>query len=117
MMQVNFDEKIRNLEGLPLVINEDELTLEFCAITALLSDHVDDARLSGGEKFARYELAQRIHAKKWDTITAEDVTKLKMLIGRAFPPIIVGPAFDLLEGAGKPRQKEYKPCDAYQEEA
>lgn len=73
-------------------------TLKEAAISALMM--VDPQKITttpGTEKMRRFALGLKLHNGKYD-ISAEDVTLLKMLIGEGYNPMIVGQAWDLLEG-------------------
>ena len=54
--------------------------------------------LTGEEKVKRYQLAQRIYdSKGLLDISPEEQVLLKQLIGRIYPPITVGQAFEILD--------------------
>ncbi len=54
--------------------------------------------LSGKDKVERYELAKKIHnSKGLVDLTVEEVALLKELVGRIYPPITVGQAFEILD--------------------
>ena len=94
-MKINFNQPIKNITG------EDikDLTLKSISVEALLATFPDEQSLSGEEKAKRYVLATRIYANpeglEW---TVEEVAKVKGLIGKGYGPLIVGQAWDMLEG-------------------
>ena len=83
------DHKLVDAEGA-------QLTLGSVAINALLGTYADE-QISGEEKFKRYQFAERISSAGGQEVSAEEVALLKRLIGKGYPPIIVGPAFLALE--------------------
>lgn len=86
------------VEGKEVVRKVTKLTLAAVATSALLANHQDERDLSGTDKVTRYKLAQRINdADREIEMSAEEVTLLKTLIGKAYAPLVVGQAFDLLE--------------------
>jgi len=99
-MKVNFNRSIKDLAGEDLTENKVLVTLKVVATNALMATFEDEKGLSGAEKLTRYVLGQKIHAAGADEeveVTAEEVTLLKLLIGKAFGPLIVGSAYQLLE--------------------
>ncbi len=54
--------------------------------------------MTGKQKVERYELAKKIHnSTGLVDLQAEEIALLKELIGRIFPPITVGQAFEILD--------------------
>jgi hypothetical protein len=58
-----------------------------------------NGKLAGEDKFKRWQIAQKIDEHLEAEISVEDVALIKRLIGKAFGPIVVGPAFQLLESS------------------
>ncbi len=99
-MKIDFSQKFKNLNG-QVVTDSDsgkEVALSDVCVGALLSIDKQDAP-SGVEKLRRYNLALEIYQGKKESLTAEEVVLLKELIGNYFTTIIVGQAFQMLEGA------------------
>lgn len=68
------------------------------ALSALLAAHEDERSLTGKEKADRFALALRINQRPDAvSLTAEQLTLLKTLIGKGFTPLVVGRAYELLE--------------------
>lgn len=68
-------------------------TLGYLCVEALLDPN------QAGDKYARYQLARRINeCKESVDMTSEEITMIKGLIVKRFPPMVVGVAFDLIEG-------------------
>lgn len=76
---------------------ENVATLGGVCIGALLGVYADEQSLSGDEKFKRYKLAERISAGGEQDVSAEEVALLKKLIGKNWPPAVLGPAYEALE--------------------
>lgn len=106
-MRRNFDQPILDLWGKPIrpqnpkgeyIESAEALTLTTVALNALLNTYEDERGLTGKEKADRMQLALKINAKPKETdLTAEQLAKLKELIGKAYGPLIVGRAYELLE--------------------
>lgn len=93
-MKRDFSQPLAAL-GQPLP--EPANTLGGVSIAALLGSYADEQGLSGEEKFRRYQLAERIHAGGMQEVSAEEVSLLKKLIGKNWPPAVLGPAYEALE--------------------
>jgi hypothetical protein len=98
-MQLNFNAILKDFDGNTLKENGNELSLKTVSVNALMFPYPDESNLSGDEKMNRYLLAQRLHAGGEIELRVEEVAKLKALIGKAYGPVIVGPSFQILEGA------------------
>ena len=72
-------------------------TLRFIAVKALSMVYQDEQSLSGEEKFKRYDLAMKIKADPVD-LEVEEISLIKKLIGKAYGPVIVWQAWNILEG-------------------
>jgi len=91
---------IKNERGDVAVITipaEGASTLRDICIAALMTDNPEN-RVNGQEKYRRYELATKI--KKNDTVevTTDEIVLIKNLIAEIYPPLVLGQAFDMLEG-------------------
>lgn len=103
-MKRNFDFVFKNLNGTELkdgdaaVAGLDAaLSIKTAAVNSLMSTFEADRNLSGDEKLKRYQLAVKINGGGEVDLTAEEIALLKLLIGRAYPPLVVGQAYLLLE--------------------
>jgi len=64
-----------------------------------LATFEDERSLSGEEKVKRFVLATRIESNSNDMdFKVEDVAKIKQLIGKGYGPLVVGQAWEMLEG-------------------
>jgi len=87
----------QTLSALGQPLPEPAHTLGAVCVAALLGAYADEQSLSGEEKFRRYQLAGRIHAGGIQDVSAEEVAQLKKLIGKNWPPAVLGPAYEALE--------------------
>lgn len=99
-MKRNFSEVIKDLDGTSIVENGKEVTFAQIARSALMSMFEDEKSLGGEEKAKRFALAMKIEPKMIE-LTAEEVSLLKTLIGKAFGVIVVGQSYLFLEDDGK----------------
>lgn len=97
-MRKDFTIPLTHLDGTPIKDGDKQATLTTVALTALLASYEDERALTGKEKAERYQLALKINKRPAEVdITAEQLTMLKSLIGKAFGPLVVGQVYDLLE--------------------
>lgn len=96
-MEINFSQKVINILGEAIKQGEEEVTLRLLCQQALLANYESERSADGQEKYKRWELATKIK-KDVVNLSAEEVTKIKDLIGKAFAPSVVGPVYDILEG-------------------
>ncbi len=86
-------------DGKKVVETKDvPLTLRIVCTDALMSMPKNPDSFTGDQKVERYELAKRIYEGGTIDLEAEQVALLKRLIGENYVPLIVGPAFEMLEG-------------------
>jgi len=94
-MKINFNQAIKNIKGEVV----KDLTLKSVSVEALLATFEDERSLSGEEKVKRFVLATRIESNSNDMdFKVEDVAKIKQLIGKGYGPLVVGQAWEMLEG-------------------
>lgn len=111
-MEINLKETFKTLDGteVPEVPNNPDgkkMDLKGVCAAALLNTTDQDKNVSGAEKAKRYLLAQEIHnAKDVLEIESENITLLKKLIGNMYTPLIVGQAYEMLEGKTKKKDKK-----------
>lgn len=100
MPQIDFSKPITNLDGQPLEEGKGG-TLGGACLNVLTNQLVGDERMPGEQKAKFFELAVAIHgAKEPLDLSVEDVALLKERVGRAYPPIIVGRAWAMLDPKG-----------------
>lgn len=97
-MKIDFNQPVCDLNGKPFPDGEGPLTLSAVCVAALLQTYQDEqGKITGEEKYQRYDLATRVNGKAAD-VTVEQIGRLKQLIGKFFGPSVVGPTYDMLEG-------------------
>ncbi len=96
-MKRDFSTVLRALGRDVMGQNNDPMTLAEASISALMADYGDEKGISGEVKFKRYQLAARVQPGGLVDVSAEEVATLKQLIGKAFTPVVVGPAYEALE--------------------
>ena len=99
-MKINFDVAMKDMEGEEIKNGEKVLTLKNVAVNALMATFEDEKNLSGDEKLTRYVLACKVRGGGECDLPVSDVATIKTLIGKAYGTLIVGQAWELLEGKG-----------------
>ena len=124
-MKIDFNYKFVNLDGSIIPEGPDmteeidgklvkrkspPFTLRTACVNVLVMQERDAMgrqvvkELSAKEKVRRYQLAVKIFKSKGLVdLPAEDIALLKELIGRIYPPITVGQAFEILDPHSAPR--------------
>lgn len=106
-MKINVTEQFTNLHGEGMKDESDNpLTLKTLAVSVLTNYNDTEASLE--EKNRRYLLAERIIKEAGDgegegggvvELTTENLALIKKLIGKIYPPLVVGQAVRLIESA------------------
>jgi len=98
-MKINLDQTFKTLNGVEIKDEEGKgIKLLTICQNALISAGDQQQKESGEEKAKRYQLAIKLANGGEIELTAEDIAKIKKLIGESYAPIIVGQAYDMLEG-------------------
>lgn len=99
-MQIqNLDGNLLSLEGKPLADKTGAVYTVRALCSGLLLTDYEHERLSGPEKYKRFELASKIHkAGESVEVESEDITLIKKLAGHSCTPVLIGPFYDHLEG-------------------
>lgn len=87
---------IKNRDGSDAKIGDKTATLRECAIEALLATYPDE-RQDGVESSKRYDIFLKIDMDGEIEISSEEVSLIKALIGKRFPPLAVGQFYKLIE--------------------
>lgn len=97
-MRVNFGAPILDLKGKP--VNEDgkPLTLGSIACQAILMNYPDEQNLEGKEKVRRFTLAMQMVSEGESDMGIEDLALVKKLIAKAYGPLVVGRAYEIIDG-------------------
>jgi len=94
-MQIDVTVELRQLDGTHLVDEGDKnrvMTVRSICCHAL-SVNLQGEETTGDEKCKRWQLAQKIYGHDKVDLKAEDVAKIKGLIGKMYAPIVVGQVF------------------------
>ena len=102
-MKRNLNVVLKTIDGEPLKEDHNgiirDVLLSRLAVNALLANYNDEPALSGEDKVKRFKLAQQINDADGDVeVTAEQVALLKSLIAKGYTPLVVGQAYEILEG-------------------
>lgn len=104
-MKIDFDAVVRDIYGETMKRPgrkagdpEIDATLAYPCVEALMGTFEDERNLSGNEKAERYAMAGKIVGGGIVDLKTDDITKLKALVAKAYPTMIVGAVWDLLEG-------------------
>lgn len=98
-MTINIMEDEKGSLGGQKVMKKD-LTLREVITNSLLAPPPQGQRdqMEGAEKARRYYLAMEIHkANKQVELSVDDIKLIKDEIGRVYPPLIVGQAYEILD--------------------
>lgn len=100
-MKINFSAVITNLDGKPMKqpalegADSPDATLAWIAAEAMLRSVTDK---EGEAKYKVYSLAMKIGGGGEIDLPPEEIALIKAKVGEAYGPLIVGRAFDLLNG-------------------
>ena len=100
---IDFDAIMVDLDDEPIIdgrakAEQKPLTLASICEQVLSIDFAGEA-VNGPEKLRRARLAGLIHRKRQLVLKAEDVTLVKILVAKGWPPLIVMRAYPLLDPA------------------
>lgn len=103
---IDFTVELKQIDGTPF---KDEKGTEIKGNTlgkicenALLATYSDERDTTGKElitpeeKYRRWQIAGKVHGKDVN-LPAEDLALLKKLVGKGYPPLVVGQAWTLLD--------------------
>ncbi|RLC69388.1 MAG: hypothetical protein DRI81_20535 [Chloroflexi bacterium] len=111
-MKIDMTQKLTNFDGTIHMLAEracpacgrpaDEqiATLRAICTRALIATYRDEAQKgepTPQEKFNRYQLAQKLQQSDVVDLKAEEIAKLKALVGKMWGPIQVGQAWNMLD--------------------
>jgi hypothetical protein len=103
-MKIDFSAVIKDLDGEAVKDGEKDATLGRVACTALLASYADEPNLAAEDKVKRFRLAEVAARGGEQEMKIDDVALVKTLIGKAFAPLIVARAYDIIEPAAAERQ-------------
>lgn len=104
MAKINFSSPILDLTGKQIAVvtsldadaERVPATLAVVCVEALLSPLRGDSP-SGDEKMKRFELARKIHKAGEVSLSVEEISSVKNLVGLAWPALIQGATWELLD--------------------
>ena len=100
-MKINFNQQLKILgrdEPLLKPNSTEPFCLKDAAIEALLAFTTEENQ-TGEEKAKRYVMATRVYANpEGPDFTLEELATIKKVIGKGYGPLIVGQAWEMLEG-------------------
>lgn len=100
-MKIKLDQTLKDVRGEVIrePDSEDALTLGTVCVRSLMGNYQDEIRtLKGEEKVRRYDLAMRLRGCDEIELPSEDVALIKDLIAKAFPTLVCGQAWHMIEG-------------------
>ncbi len=106
-MLLKLDEELLNMKGEQLKDQADAVvTLRNVCVNSVLGDYGEQLRMR--DKYKRFKLAQKLEAAPAEgvEITASDAKLIEELIAKAYPPIIAGQAYELIEGIAASSEDE-----------
>lgn len=97
-MKIDFGYVICDLKGLPIKDGEKVLTLGQVAVTAMFAQIPDDQNATADQKVRQFKIAQLAADDKMADISTEDAATLKQRIAKVYNALVVGRAFEAIEG-------------------
>jgi hypothetical protein len=99
-MKINVLVKLKDIDGTDIIptANAKPMTLKDVIFNSILSPSQDDDEK---KKYEKYEIFKKVKEAGKDGLVelkAEEITTIKKSIGKVQPPLVLGQAFDLLEG-------------------
>jgi hypothetical protein len=98
-MKIDFNHTLVDLDQKPIKNGQANFILKDAATTALLADFSGE-QISGQEKAVRFSLATKIHGANGHPLDLDldDVKLVRDLIAKAYPPLVAGQVWQLLNG-------------------
>lgn len=106
-MKIDFSTVLNDLKGVPLKDGlppaegqedkREELTLGSVVCSALLATYPDENNLDPKVKFQRFKLAEKASDGGEQELTVEDAAEIKKLLGKAWGPLVMGRAYEILD--------------------
>jgi len=100
-MKIKLTTEIKQADGIKSIANPDPekkgipWILKDVCISALLAP---DQKETDKEKYSDYELFQKIRDVKEVDLKTNEIVRIKKKIGLIYPALVLGQAWDLLEG-------------------
>ena len=99
-MKLNLASELKDLAGLTIPDGDSgkKVTIKAIILNALMGTYEDEKSLSGEDKLKRYTLGQEIQKAETIELTAEQISTIKSLVGKAYTTLVVGSSYQILEG-------------------
>lgn len=94
-MKKNFNVNLKDFNGNDIQDKDGPINVSKLVATLLLAEFKDEV-LTGLEKFERAELARKIHTNV-EEYKAEDLTKIKEIVGKGGSSIVVWNVFNIID--------------------
>ena len=101
-MKIDFSAVIKDLDGDAVKDGEKDATLGRVACAALLASYSEEQNLPAEDKVRRFRLAEIAAKGGEQDVKVEEVALIKTLIGKAFAPLVVARAYDIIEPPAVP---------------
>lgn len=99
-MKINFDTVLKDLQNKAMIDEKgNPFSLRDAVTNALLLSFTDEPNLQGADKIRRFQLATKIQGAKSIDLLAEEIALAKACVGKAYGPLVVGRAYELLDPA------------------
>jgi len=96
-MKIKINQEIKQMDGIKSIANPENgkpMTLKDVCINALLAPNQKDDEKA---KYSDYELFIKLRDVEEIDLKAEEIVRIKKKIGLAYPPLVLGQAWDFLE--------------------
>lgn len=104
-MKIRMPVPLLDLDGKEIMAPDGKrFTLRHAVQQALMTVLESDRNMTAADKVRAFSLALKSQADDMEA-SAEDITFIKDRIGRAFPPLVVGRAFEMLDPTSDPAAK------------
>lgn len=110
-LAIDFKAEMTDIAGKPIpadIGKPEPLTLQRVCEDALVASYPDEQTLSPGEKNLRFWLAVKIHNGE-QNLSADEITLLKKVVGKAYGPLVVGRAYGMLDPNSIPQGTRGEP--------
>jgi hypothetical protein len=96
-MKIKINQILTGIDGKsPIIEKGIPLTLKDIIISAVLTPMQDDDQK---KKFEKWDLFKKVRTdEEYVNFTSEEIVLMKTNIGKIHPPLVMGQAFEMLEG-------------------
>ncbi len=102
-MKIDFNTELKDLRGKPIPLTIDNVSvnatlLEAC-VESLMCLFDNERTEEGKSKYERWKLAEKLMKSVSGVVdlSVEEIAKLKKRVGKRYSPLIVGPAYSILD--------------------